>query len=408
MVEVIVEDEIRGGRESMLLNEEHTVGRCIARLVDVFGLPRRFTNQQSLSYHLGRVQPGPGEPFFEDDDVVAGLDLVDGEHLVLTSLDASAVWAEVNGLIGQVEGVLGLSNLAWRDEITGEIRGDVQRRLAALRVEIDREARATFRDSSSVFRRASTGIPLRNRRRARRLMRQVARTGIAPDEVAAVRLGLAQLGTAANHAWRLAPFLIGAAVATAGAATVQLLDDDVDTAAVTELSGTVEDRTGDLASSGDVGELTSAVERLETAILTSTGGQSLTAAEVDELVRAALAEALAEPVELPPGFADDLADSFRSVVRDEVPEAEQDGIASPALGGLTPDTPSRPLAEGETLWSVALDTRADPESLGCAPGPFDESVAAYVRRIWAANAGSLGGDPDAIDPLTELRVPCPS
>ncbi|MEM9562975.1 MAG: hypothetical protein AAGA93_10175 [Actinomycetota bacterium] len=390
MIEIVVDDEIRGATETVQVNERQTVAVTIRRLVELFDLPWRTLDRRPLTYRLAR--PGPDDDAvdaFADEDEIVTLDLVPGETLALSSPDASLVLAEINSLLGQVEDELRLQATEWRDEVTGEVRADVSRRLTGIRGEIERMARQRLLGDG-------TRPPLLHRLRARRLMRQVARTGVAPDGVAGVRVGLSQLTTAASMAFRAAPFAAGAALVGASAVAVEATDDDLtadDVRVVVE--ETLESTTTTTGVGGGGAEPTLDPLRLairEELALALTG--RLTADEVERIVTDAVAS-----------IRDD--EELRGIIRSEVPAAERDEVTSAALGGVERTSPTRALAIGESLWSVAVEVRADPEAIGCDPGPFTESTGAYVRRIWAANAGTLGGDPDAIDPAEAIRIPCP-
>jgi hypothetical protein len=391
---VVIEDEIRGGREPVEVHEDHSVGQTIDRLVERAGLPRRSLDKRRLTYDLARPADEDDRRPFGLDQRIGDLRLVDGEVLVLSSPDASPVWAEINGLVGQVEDELRVQAGAWRDEITDEVRADISGRLTHLRGELDREARGRLQGLTS-------RLPWRRRLRARRLMRQVAATGAVPDDVAGVQVGLSQLTAAVSQAWRVTPFVIGGVVAGAGAVAVEAIDED---ATSEEIAQELADDLGD-----DLADDVS--DRLAAEIAARLGLP--TADEVEEIVRAQVdleSRLTAERVEQ---IIDDAVASrgagadLVEIIRREVPGAEQDGVASTALGGVTRSSPVRALDPGETLWSVALDVRGDPGAIGCDAGPPAETVGAYVRRIWAANAGVLGGDPDRIDPVAEIRVPCP-
>lgn len=400
LILVEVDDEVRGVSETVQLHRGHTVAASLRRLIDLFGLPWRTVDRKPLTYRLARPGPdGEGSHFAEETEV-ADLQLVEGDRLVLSSPDASAAWVEINALIGQVEDELRLQATDFRDQVTEEVRADVSRRLTGIRAEIERVARSRLLGDGA---RPS----LRSRLRARRLIRRVAGTGISPDEVAGVRVGLSQLTTAASMAFRAAPFVAGAAVVGASAVAVEAADDDlsadeveqaiheaVDDALDQQPDGGGEDGGGGEDDEEAIDPVVAGLREAVRAELDLIRPDLLTAEQVEDIVAGAVAS-------LPENEA------FLGVIRREVPGAEVDGVTSSALGGLTRETPSRPLAAGETLWSVAVDVRADPTSLGCEPGPFAESVAVHVRRIWAANAGTLGGDPDRIDPAAGLRVPCP-
>ena len=394
LIEVEVDDEVRGVSETVQLHQGHTVAVSLRRLIDLFGLPWRTLDRKPLTYRLARPGPdGEGSHVAEETEV-ADLQLVEGDRLVLSSPDASAAWAEINALIGQVEDELRLQATDFRDQVTEEVRADVSRRLTGIRAEIERVARSRLLGDGA---RPS----LRSRLRARRLIRRVAGTGISPDEVAGVRVGLSQLTTAASMAFRAAPFVAGAAVVGASAVAVEAVDDDLSADEVEQAIQEAVDDALDQQADGDGREDEEAIDPVVAGLREAVRAELdlirpdlLTAEQVEDIVADAVAS-------LPENEA------FLGVIRREVPGAEADGVTSSALGGLTRETPSRPLAAGETLWSVAIDVRADPASLGCEPGPFAESVAVHVRRIWAANAGTLGGDPDRIDPAAGLRVPCP-
>ncbi len=424
MIDVVVNDEIRGAREAVQLHDEHSVGVSIRRLIDLFDLPWRSLDKRALNYRLSRpgaeaaddVDAEAGdraggaadrvdERYFADDVTIGELALIPGETLVLSSPDASVVWAEVNGLIGQVEDELRLHVTDWRDDVTEEVRADVSRRLTDVRSEIERMARNRLRGEGA---RPS----LRHRLRARRLMSRVARTGIAPDEVAGVRVGLSQLTTAASMAFRAAPFVAGAGLVGASAVAVEVADDDLSKEDVEEVLATTT-TTGGPTTTGSGDGSTSVTDGGPTT--TTDGGTVATGDELRLLLREELTVALAgqltaEEVERivndAVGAVQD-EETLRGLIRREVPGAERDEVTSQALGDVERTSPTRPLDSGQTLWAIAVDMQANPVDRGCGPGPFDESIAAYVRRIWAANAGTLGGDPDRIDPAETIRIPCP-
>ncbi len=385
VIEIVVEDEIRSASETVQVHERHTVGVTIRRLVELFDLPWRTVDKRPLTYRLARPGPDDDPDHFTDDQEIAALDLLPGETVVLSSPDASVVWAEINGLLGQVEDELRLQATEWRDEVTGEVRADVSRRLAGIRGEIERVARQRLLGDGA-------RPPLLRRLRARRLMRQVARTGVAPDGVAGVRVGLSQLTTVASMALRAAPFAAGAALVGASAVAVEAADEDLTAEDVkTVVEETLETTTTTTTGAGAGTDPLRVAIREELA-LALTG--RLTAEEVERIVTDAVAS-----------IRDD--EALRGIIRSEVPAAERDEVTALALGGVERTSPTRALAVGESLWAVAVDARGDPEALGCDPGPFTESTGAYVRRIWAANVGVLGGDPDTIDPADALRIPCP-
>lgn len=413
VVEVVVRDEIRGAEEAVQLHEKHTVAVSLRRLIEQFDLPWRTVDKRPLTYRLARPGPEGDERFFEAEREVAQFDLIDGETLVLSSPDASLVWAEVNGLLGEVEDELRLHATEWRDDVTGEIKADVSRRLTDIRGEIERVARDRLRGDGA-------RPPFLKRLQAHRLMRRVARTGISPDEVAGVRVGLSQLTTAASFAFRAAPFVAGAAVVGASAVAVEATDADLTEAdieaAVEEAlkdGGPIGDgadgpggdgadgesgNDGDDGTDGEDGSDHDAVTiaRIEELLVTELDGR-LTGVLTDENADRIIREAVVAVLD---------GDEFRGVIRREVPAAEQDQTTAAALGRLTPTSPTLPVVSGDSLWSVAVAAQRNPPA-GCSDGPFDESIAVYVRRIWAANAGAIGGDPDVIDPADGLRVPCP-
>ncbi len=394
----------------MQLHEQHTVAVTLRRLIEQFDLPWRTLDKRSLTYRLARPGADGDQQHFDPDQEITELHLIDGETLILSSPDASVVWAEVNGLLGEVEDELRLHATEWRDEVTGEVRADVSRRLTGIRGEIERVARERLRGDGA-------RPPFLKRIQAHRLMRRVARTGIAPDEVAGVRVGLSQLTTAASFAFRAAPFVAGAAVVGASAVAVEAADDDLTEAdieaAVEEALEDVEDGTdGTDGESGDDSDGSGGEDGLDGAdgadhdAVTMAEIEDLLVAELDDRLADVLTEANADRIIRDAVVATLDGEEFRGVIRREVPTAEQDQTTSAALGRLTADSPTVPVVAGDSLWSVAVAAQEDPPA-GCDPGPFEESIAVYVRRIWAANAGDIGGDPDVIDPAEGIRVPCP-
>jgi len=416
VVEVLVEDEIRAAQETVQLHEQHTVAVTLRRLIERFDLPWRTMKKRPLTYRLARPGPDGDVQYFDPDQELADLHLVDGETLVLSSPEASKVWVEVHGLLGKVEDELQLHVNEVREDVSDAVTADVSRRLTNIRSEIEQVARHRLRGNGS-------RPPLRRRFEARRLMGQLAKTGISPDEVAGVRVGLSQLTTAASYAFRVAPFVAGAAVVGASAVAVEAADDDLTEADIqaavedaldeaddpgdgpgddgTDGEGGGDGTDGEGGDDGDDGSDGAdhdavTIATIEELLVTELDGRLsgvLTDENADRIIREAVVSVLD-------------GEEFRGVIRREVPAAERDQTTSSALGRLTPDSPSLPLVSGDTLWSVAVAAQRNPPA-GCPTGPFDESIAVYLRRIWAANAGTLGGDPDVIDPAAGIRVPCP-
>jgi len=420
VVEVLVEDRIRGAEGTVPLHEQHTVAMTLRRLIEHFDLPWRTLKKRPLTYRLARPGPDGDMQFFDPDQEMAELHLIDGETLVLSSPEASSVWAEINGLLGKVENELQLHVDKAREDVSEAVTADVSRRLTNIRSEIEQMARQRLRANGS-------RPPLHKRLRARKLMGRLAQTGISQDEVAGVRVGLSQLTTAASYAFRAAPFVAGAAVVGASAVAVEAADDDLTEAdlqaAVEEALDEVTDTGGGTGGGGgDDGTDGEGGDDGDDGEGGDDGGDGLDGADHDAVTIARIEELLVAELDgrLSGVLTEDNADliireavesvlggeEFLGVIRREVPAAEQDQTSSSALGRLTPDSPSQPLVSGDTLWSVAVAAQRNPPA-GCADGPFDESIAVYVRRIWAANAGTLGGDPDAIDPADGIRVPCP-
>ncbi|MEL6984855.1 MAG: hypothetical protein AAFO29_20670 [Actinomycetota bacterium] len=211
--------------------------------------------------------------------------------------------------------------------------------------------------------------------------------------------------------------MAGAAVVGASAVAVEAADDDLTEAdieaAVEEALEDVEDGTdGTDGESGDDSDGSEGEDGLDGAdgadhdAVTMAEIEDLLVAELDDRLADVLTETSADRIIRDAVVATLDGEEFRGVIRREVPTAEQDQTTSAALGRLTADSPTVPVVAGDSLWSVAVAAQENPPA-GCAPGPFEESIAVYVRRIWAANAGDIGGDPDVIDPAEGIRVPCP-
>lgn len=407
MVQIVIEDQIRGEQVAVDMLDHDTVRAAITRLVDDFGLPKQSFKKQLLTYHLARADgDGSGRPF-DIDDPVATLDLTDSERLVLSSPDASPVWAEITQLIGDVENELEVQATTLVDTVTTEIRTDVSERLTAIRQEIEKEARGRLRGFGS-------GLPFLRRFRARRLMSRLARTGATPNAVADVRVGLSQLTTAVSHVWRITPFVVGATVAAGAATAVEIADDDVNAKDIVNELTTAEpgeksplELAVDSAINGDNGTGDTQGEGVE-----GDDGLLLTKGDVDDAVAGAIRVALqeADVNDLPELFVTDLAkeigEQLTERIQAEVPTAERDSIATAALGGVTRSSPTRDLEPNQTLWDLASDMQGNPDPT-CGDGPFEEPLTVYVRRIWAANVGTLGFDPNSVDPADDLKVPCP-
>lgn len=393
MPEVVVKDRIRGVSDRYTVHNSDSVDRTISRLIHHFGLPRQDFKRQTLTYWLGRPGPEDDPENFPGHRPVGEVGLRDNDTLWLSSPDAGAVWTEISRLVDEVNDELRLQVTTWSDEATAEVRSEVSTGLTAIRSEIDQEVRERLEG-------AAAKVPFWRRLRARWKMRRLAKTGALSEEVAGVRIGLSQLSTAASYAVKATPFVVGATMVATGAGAVAAADDD---------SGA--DDTGGRPPVGtEVLVMTEAdLEALLEANADRIIDAQISDADIEAAVRAAIEDQESD-VDVTfdvDAFAAAVAAQLPELIRREVPGAEQDGVTSASLGDVSRSSPIRSVELNDTLWAIAVDAQANPDRLGCDPGPFEESVAVYVRRIWAANAGSFGGDPDQIDPIDEIRVPCP-